>query len=161
MSAAPSPKPLPLAYFLTCSTYGSWFHGDARGSVHPGNNTFLDEPPPPNPIRERYEVSRLTHPPVTLDEPMRRIVDRTIREVCSYKGWDLHALNVRTKHLHAVVSADRDPEHVMGALKAWCARRLAGPGLVAPGPRFGTRHGSKGTCGTVTQLARRPTGTFA
>lgn len=138
----PTTKTHPLAYFITCSTYGSWFHGDERGSTHPGNNVFGDEPSPPNPIREGYEASRLKGPAVVLDEDARRVVDRTVREVCTHKGWELHSLNVRTKHIHFVVGADRDPEHVMGAIKAWCSRRLVEAGLVARGARIWTRHGS-------------------
>ena len=56
---------------------------------------------------------------------MRNIVERTIREVILYRGWSLHGLNVRTNHVHLVVTADRAPEIVMEQLKAWCSRRLS------------------------------------
>jgi hypothetical protein len=41
-----------------------------------------------------------------------------------HPGWTIHALNVRTTHVHIVVTADAQPELVMEQLKAWASRRL-------------------------------------
>jgi hypothetical protein len=32
--------PLPLAYLITFRCYGTWLHGDARGSVDPTHNVY-------------------------------------------------------------------------------------------------------------------------
>ncbi|HEV3118489.1 MAG TPA: hypothetical protein VGY58_15675 [Gemmataceae bacterium] len=48
----------------------------------------------------------------------------TIAEHCRIRGWELHAVNCRTNHLHVVVTADRDPDQVRAQFKAWCTRRL-------------------------------------
>ena len=55
----------------------------------------------------------------------RTIVDRTVREHCGIRGWEVRALNVRTNHVHLVVTADVRPAQVMSQLKAWCSRRLS------------------------------------
>lgn len=66
----------------------------------------------------------MTEPPCILDEQQRLIVERTIAEHCKIHGWELYAVNCRTKHVHVVVSANRKPENVRDQLKAWCTRRL-------------------------------------
>ncbi|NQT14126.1 MAG: transposase [Planctomycetes bacterium] len=59
-----------------------------------------------------------------LDAEQRRLVEKTILDHCRIRGWECHAVNCRTNHLHVVVSADRHPEDVRRQLKAWCTRRL-------------------------------------
>jgi hypothetical protein len=41
----------------------------------------------------------------------------------------LHALNVRTNHVHTVVTASRKPEQVLNGLKANATRQLRNEGL--------------------------------
>ncbi len=53
----------------------------------------------------------------------------------------MHAVNVRTNHVHIVVTADRSPEEVMNQLKAWCSRRL-NESAESGGKRWWTKHGS-------------------
>ena len=48
----------------------------------------------------------------------------SIRETCDTCGWRLLAVNVRTNHVHAVVSASAPPERVRDALKAHATRRM-------------------------------------
>jgi REP element-mobilizing transposase RayT len=59
------------------------------------------------------------------------------------EGWFLHAVNVRSNHVHVVVTADRDPDEVMNQLKAWCSRKLSdAAGLVRTvAKKAGRRHG--------------------
>ncbi len=52
------------------------------------------------------------------------MVEQTIRDHCKIRGWTLHAVNVRSNHVHVVVTADRDPDEVMTQFKASCTRRL-------------------------------------
>jgi REP element-mobilizing transposase RayT len=78
----------------------------------------------------------------TLDTPSRAVVDREIRSVVERRRWILLALNVRTNHVHAVVSAARRPELVLEAFKAFATRGLRDAGLTPAGGRVWTRHGS-------------------
>jgi REP element-mobilizing transposase RayT len=111
----------PLAFHLTWTTYGTWLSGDSRGWVKSGEPGICQ----PAPEIEAAMRSRMKQETVVLSEPLRTIVDATIREVIAYRGWLLHALNVRTNHIHVVVTANRRPETVMEQLKAWCSRRLS------------------------------------
>ncbi|MBI2767326.1 MAG: transposase [Chloroflexi bacterium] len=67
---------------------------------------------------------------------------RTILEVCETRGWNLFAINVRTNHVHVVVTATAPPERVLNDFKAWCTRRLRECGLASPGVHIWSRHGS-------------------
>jgi len=111
-------------YLITWTTYGTWLHGDPRGSVPSETNrvgTPYDRGDPDR--RDRAQrVSRQDG--FVMDSPSREIVDRTIREHCEFRGWRIDALNVRTNHVHVVVTAEIEPEKVMGQLKAWSCRRL-------------------------------------
>lgn len=80
--------------------------------------------------------------PLVLDNEMRAVVHRAIEETCSIRRWSLLALNVRTNHVHAVVSGPAVPEAAMTGFKANATRLLAEAKLVGPGMRVWTRHGS-------------------
>jgi len=135
-------KPIPPAYLITFTTYGTWLHGDPRGSVDREhsiwNTAFLD----PDRARQAAENRRLCHPPVRLDAQGRTAVERTILEVCAHRDWTVHALNVRTNHVHLVVSAPQSPGQVMNCVKSWTTRRLREAGLISPTGKVWTRHGS-------------------
>jgi REP element-mobilizing transposase RayT len=132
----------PLAYFLSFRTYGTWLHGDERGSVDRTHNEFGSPLLPTSEARERFERSKLKQTAVELGTDMRACVDRTLREVCEHKRWKLLALNVRSNHVHVVVAAAEPPESVMNAFKAWATRRLAEAGSIERGSRVWSRHGS-------------------
>ena len=86
--------------------------------------------------------TEMTRSPFSLGREQRTIVERAIRDVCIYRGWTLHALNVRTNHVHFVLSAGPSPEQVMTMLKAWSTRRLREAGLVDADAKLWSRHGS-------------------
>lgn len=132
----------PLGYFITFHTYATWLHGDVRGSVDPKHNAYGAPRVTPDPELLRRDASKVVHEPVTLDPDRRDVVERTIREVCEHRGWSIHALHVRTNHVHLVVSADVPPERVMNAIKSWSTRRMVEAGLLTRGARGWTRHGS-------------------
>ena len=96
----------------------------------------------PNPRREAWEASQRLGPPVTLGAAERRVVEAAICQTAEIREWHIHALNVRTNHVHIVVSAEVKPEQVMGSLKAWCTKRLREAGLVASDAQVWSRHGS-------------------
>ena len=113
------PLPEPLAYFLTCPTYGTWLPGDERGWVDHRKGWQL-----PDPSVKREAEARMTEEACVLDLEQRELVERTIADHCHIRGWVLHAVNCRTNHLHVVVSAPVPPKQVQVQLKAWCTRRL-------------------------------------
>jgi REP element-mobilizing transposase RayT len=132
----------PLGYFITFRAYGTWLHGDARGSVDREHNQFGTPMLPASGQRVRWEAAELEGAPMHFDAACRDVIGRTIREVCAHKGWALHEANVRTNHVHVVVSAARSPEFVMNSLKSWATRRLVEAGLVGRGTCVWSRHGS-------------------
>lgn len=67
----------------------------------------------------------MTRPPVILNEAERRIVEDAIVGVRGFRGWQLHAVNARTNHVHVVVTASGPPEPIRDQLKAWCSRKLS------------------------------------
>ena len=111
----------PLAYHITWTTYGTWLHGDARGWVKDGEPGVHQ----PNPEVEAVMRARMSDTPVLLSDEQRAVVETTIREHVAMRGWELHALNVRSNHVHVVVSAAIHPDQVMEQFKAWCSRRLS------------------------------------
>jgi len=54
----------------------------------------------------------------------------------------LRAINVRTNHVHTVITADRDPEPVMDTFKAYATRRMIEAELWEHGRKPWSRHGS-------------------
>ncbi|RME40720.1 MAG: hypothetical protein D6788_02755, partial [Planctomycetota bacterium] len=136
------PGPVPQAYLITFHTYGTWLHGNKQGSVDREHNVygtpFLSE----DEKRERDEFIRLKHKPVVLDANRRTVVEAALEEVCRVRGWTLHARNVRTNHVHVVVSADVPPERVMNDFKSYATRRMVERGVLQPSQKAWTRHGS-------------------
>jgi len=131
-----------VAYFITYHTYGTWLHGDERGSVDDEHNAPGTAVLPGDPKRKKAASRQMTHWTVELDEARRAVVERTIREVAAQRGWTLHALNVRTNHVHVVVTANAPPEKVMNDFKAWSTRRMVEGGLFEQGHKVWGHHGS-------------------
>jgi hypothetical protein len=84
----------PLALFISFTTYGTWLHGKAPGSVDPDHNEFASPFLPADAVEERAERTAMAQPPFILDEPRRRIVLGTVQEVCRHRGWRLLACHV-------------------------------------------------------------------
>ena len=95
----------PLAFFIAFRAYGTWLHGDKRGSVDRHNNRYGTPRIPRNDTWRRIEGDLLKHPPVNLDARRRSSIKKAIRETCEKRGWFLSALNIRTNHVHSVVAA--------------------------------------------------------
>ncbi|MBI1347858.1 hypothetical protein GC163_16400 [bacterium] len=136
---------LPLAYHITWTTYGTWLPGDSRGWVR--DEAFGILPSEPETLSGARH--RLREVPVILDESQREIVRSTIEEHCRIRDWHIHALNVRTNHIHLIVTSSVQPETIMCQLKAWCSRRLSAAAGVtevvakkAGRRRWFTEHGS-------------------
>jgi REP element-mobilizing transposase RayT len=131
-----------LAYFITFHTYGTWLRGTERGSVDRTHNVPGTELLPGDEQWERKESKLMKGGSVTLDARQRTAVDQAVREVCLHRKWRLHALHVRTNHVHAVVTAQDEPEKVMNDFKAYATRGLRLAKLVGERQRIWSRHGS-------------------
>jgi REP element-mobilizing transposase RayT len=69
-------------------------------------------------------------------------VESAIRRTCRLRDWQLHALNVRTNHVHVVLTAPGLPEPVMTSHKAWASRGMIDLGLCQRKQSRWTDHGS-------------------
>lgn len=114
---------LPEAYFITVCAYGTWLHGDSRGSVHRHQNAYDTPRVEANPGLQASEAGRMKQPPVYFDADRRAAIETAMQETCAIRGWTLHALAIRTNHVHTVVSVgDTPPERAASALKANATR---------------------------------------
>lgn len=135
--------PAPQAFLLTWTCYGTWLHGDARGSVDRDHSRIGSPILAPDPDREAHEGAIASFEPLKLSGPMRRVVRDAIIEHAAYEAARLFALNVRTNHVHVVLAAaESEPGRLVGRFKAWCTRRLRAEGLVAPNRRVWTGRSS-------------------
>ena len=132
----------PLAYFISFRTYGTWLHGDERGSVNRKQNKYGTPRIAPNQRLRNAERKLLKHPPITLDAYQRPVVEKAVREVCAHRGYKLLAINVRTNHVHTVVSAQVEPEPILQAFQAYATRKLREAGLLPRKVKPWSRHGS-------------------
>jgi REP element-mobilizing transposase RayT len=114
----------PLAYLISFRTYGTWLHGDERGSTNRFRNNYGDPHVSANKGWHRYNRKRLKTDPFFLGPRERGSVDQAIRETCRIRKWHLQALNVRTNHVHTVVTANNKPGRVLNAFKANATRQL-------------------------------------
>ena len=114
---------VPLGYLITFRTYGTWLHGRS-GSVDRFHHSFGSPKLPADGARWRYNRHALLQPPVKMGKPERAIVEKTIEENCAIRKWSLWIINVRTNHVHAVVTAHCKPERVLNAFKANATRQL-------------------------------------
>src|SRR2546423_1173612 len=94
----------PLAFLITFRSYGTWLHGDERGSVSRFRNQYKSRRLPPEKKWLEMNTKRLRDEPVILDAAQRQRVEVAARETCEFRKWFLHAINVRTNHVHVVVS---------------------------------------------------------
>jgi REP element-mobilizing transposase RayT len=116
---------IPLAYLITFRCYGTWLHGDVRGSIDRFNNRYQTPYIAPDERRLEHNTRKLKVEPLTLDADSRSAVLNAIRETCDLRGWLLRAVNVRTNHVHVVVSiGNSKPERALNALKANATRQM-------------------------------------
>lgn len=119
----------PLAYFISFRTYGTWLHGDLRGSIDRFHNSYGSPYLPPNENWRKYNQQLMKGEPLILGVRQRASVEAAIRETCRIRQWSLLAVNVRTNHAHVVVTATHPPELVLNAFKANATRQLRAAGL--------------------------------
>ncbi|MCM3871610.1 MAG: transposase [Pyrinomonadaceae bacterium] len=142
-----------LAYLITFRSYGTWLHGDERGSVDRFHNVYGTRRLPVNRQREQYEQRLLALHPVRLNSQRRAAVEKGIRETCAIRKWRLLAFNIRTNHVHAVVSANSPAWLVLNALKANATRSLREAGCWRNARSPWARRGSKRRLWTEKQVS--------
>ena len=148
---APNHERQRAAYLITFVCYGSWLHG-REGAVDREHNLVGSPTLAEDPVVLTRKRRLMTQAPYHLDEYRRAAALRGIIEACSRRGWILLAAHIRTSHVHAVVEADRSPEQVMLALKAYASRALNEAGLDATDRRRWARHGSTRYLWTAAEI---------
>jgi REP element-mobilizing transposase RayT len=130
-------------YLITFRCYGTWLHGDERGSVdrryfnHVGDQKIRHSQ-----SRENYQRGEMRSDSFLLGAAERKVVDEAIREVCAVRGYGLFAHHVRTNHVHVTVSNSGKPERMMDSFKAYATRALRKAGLIGEEQKVWSRHGS-------------------
>ena len=109
----------PVAFFITWTTYGTWLPGDPRGWRKMNAGEKL-----PQPKLYDWCSARLTDTPVFLSGIHREKVAAVIRQHAEHRNWRMHALAVRSNHIHIAIEADAKPETVTRQLKANATRVL-------------------------------------
>ena len=132
-----------LAYMITFRCYGTWLHGDERGSVgRRGSNIFGQPMIKPNSTLRQIDIDKLGGSPFSLGVVERRIVENAIREVCAVRAYHLFALNVRTNHAHLVVNNGGKVERMMDSFKAYSTKALRAANRIGKDSKPWSRHGS-------------------
>src|SRR6476660_9371700 len=104
----------PLAYLITFRCYGTWLHGDGRGSYRRNPHLLSGVSKiPPKARLEAAERQQLKHAPIRLTKRQRTIVEGAVSDVCKYRRYKLRGINVRSNHAHSVVSALSYPEPIL------------------------------------------------
>jgi REP element-mobilizing transposase RayT len=130
-------------YLITFRCYGTWLHGDERGSVDRRYyNTFGAPKIAPDAEKVLRKASQRKHQPFFLGQRERMIVENAIKEVSISRGYGLFALNVRTNHAHLVTSNSGTPERMMSSFKAYATRALRANRLIEHDQPPWSRHGS-------------------
>jgi len=123
----------PLAYLITIRSYGTWLHGDEKGSVDRHGFNVYGTPRVSQSEKLKYFMQlQMKQNPTILDKKERVCVLAAVKEVCDFRGYELFALNIRTNHLHSVVSANTKPEKIINEFKSYATRRLREAELIEP-----------------------------
>lgn len=137
-----SDERIPLGYLITFRSYGTWLPGEP-GSVDRFHNVYGTPRLTGDEKRKQYNRRLLEQPPVKLTAPKRAAVLSAIRETCDIRKWELWASNIRSNHVHAVISATCKPERILNALKANATRKMRESGCWASDRTPWVRRGSK------------------
>ena len=116
---------IPLAYLITFRSYGTWLHGDERGSIDRFHHIYKSPYIESNPRWHLHNTRALKRELVILDAAQRKSIEQSIRANCECRRWHLYALSVRTNHVHIVVSiGSLNPERALVAFKANATKQM-------------------------------------
>ena len=142
------------AWFITFRTFGTWLPGDERGSIDRGCNVFGTPRRPPDRAKWAESRAMISQEIVTLDADSRAIVDAAVRRFCDDCGWYLHALAVRTNHVHPLVTSTRTAGQIVSALKRAGTMALKAEGRFRRKDRIWARQGSTRPLWTEREIVR-------
>lgn len=108
-----------VTYFITWTTYGTWLPGDGRGW-----RKWKTGEQQPQPMLEDWCRNRMSEKPVLLNEIQQKKVESICRQHAEIRGWDLHAISIRSNHVHLAVTANAEPKKVRDQFKANTTRVL-------------------------------------
>ena len=131
-----SENPEMVGVFITWTTYGTWLPGDARGWRAKIGGNRLPDLKLESACREKMKYSA-----VLLNAHDRTTVEEACRQHCDHRGWQLHAVNARSNHVHVVVSGYEKPQTVRDQLKANCTIQLRRQPIPLISPRTWTKGG--------------------
>jgi len=115
---------IPVAFLITFRCYGTWLHGDPRGSVDRFHNIYGTPKLGPERARVKYERKLMTRPLGRLNAKQRAAAERGVKEACEKRGWQLWVVNARTNHVHSVVTANCNSKKVRSTLKAYATKAM-------------------------------------
>ena len=142
-------------YLITFRCYGTWLHGDERGSVDRRYyNRYGGAKIKPDADTQARKAGLLRSQPFFLAAAERRIVESAVREVCLIREYSLFAVNVRTEHAHIVTGNSGKPERMMESFKAYSTKALRAAGLIGPYSKPWSRHGSTKYLWTEDHVAK-------
>ena len=143
----------PTAYLITFTTYGTWLHGDKRGSVDKEHNRYGTAFVARNAGLSGKEQDALKNPPVTLNQSQTEAVLISTLDVCKFEGWLAHAVHVRSNHAHIVVGGGKKPENMLVKFKRYATRALRNIDSKNIIKNYWTGHGSTRYLWTKESLA--------
>lgn len=132
----------PKAFLFTFTPYGTRLHGDERGSVDRFHNQHGEDFVPPNLSYLTMRRGELAEEPLLITPKMRGVLVDTIEQHCLFRDWHLFSQNVRTNHIHAVISAAGGPGRQLADLKSYLTRALRSDGVIGARKRVWTTGGS-------------------
>ena len=134
--------PIPFAYFITFSCYGTHLYGHESGSVDRLHNKYGTPFLPPNESVRQKQEKRMKQPAYLIDNARAVIIMNAFKETSSYRQWNLLAAHVRSTHVHIIVQAKDKPKKVMNDFKSYASRALNRAGYEDNGRKRWSRHGS-------------------
>ncbi|MBX3317440.1 MAG: transposase [Phycisphaeraceae bacterium] len=143
-----------IAFLITFRTYGTWLPGKGEGTVDRRRNARGTPTEPVSTALRAHAQANLSQQSVRLAARERAHVVAAIHTVCEFRRWKLHALSVRSNHVHVVVTADASPERAMTDFKSYATRALRLAKLNGPDQKVWARHGSTRHLHDETSLLR-------
>ena len=108
-----------LGIHWIATTFGTWLHGDPRGSWR--NGQLIG----PDPFLEESIYQRLTADAVVLSDVEMILVAATFGECVAQNSWTVLAATVQPTHVHLVFASLNEPiQRVIAMLKSRSARRV-------------------------------------
>ncbi len=112
----------PVGFFITWTVDGTFLQGDTRWWRKRSSGEQS-----PQPLLQQWHRDRLKHDVILLNDGHRKVVKSEIEYHCKRRDWKLWVVNVRTNHLHVVITASgRTGDKVRDQLKANCTRGIRG-----------------------------------